>query len=221
MPPDSQARVVADAEGNWHVAWVSRNSLGGTIGKKDADLLVARSVDGGTTWTPVAALNNSATKETGPASDIGVDLGYDGGGGWVAVWVSNNTLGGTAGDDRDIFFATATDDCPTVPQAGCLVPTKAGGARLTVRDGKGGKDRLSWRWGAGQQTLLADLGDPTTSSAYALCLYDGVGGAPRLPLAQEAVVRVQLLDLENGRCWEAAYTTSRDNDAGKFKATSD
>src|SRR5262249_36499414 len=35
------------------------------------------------------------------------------------------------------------------------------------------KDRLFWKWGRGAATAKADFGIPTSSTDYALCVYDG------------------------------------------------
>ena len=70
-------------------AWLSFDTLGGTIGN-DSDILVARSSDAGATWSAPAALN------VGAASDFTIDempdLRTDGSGVWVAVW-STEDLG--------------------------------------------------------------------------------------------------------------------------------
>lgn len=67
----------------WLVTWLSGNTLGGTIGE-DQDILMARSTDGGLTWTDPAPLNANA------ASDVGDDshqsVATDGQGDWVATW---------------------------------------------------------------------------------------------------------------------------------------
>jgi Neuraminidase (sialidase) len=61
---DGLPQVTTDGAGNWLAVWNSTDSLGDTIGE-DADILVARSMDAGATWTPPVALNTNA------ASDIG------------------------------------------------------------------------------------------------------------------------------------------------------
>jgi len=39
------------------------------------------------------------------------------------------------------------------------------------------KDKLVWKWLKGDATTLADLGTPTGTTAYALCIYSGTSGA--------------------------------------------
>ena len=52
-------QVTTDGQGTWVAVWQSRDSLGDTI-STDWDILVARSTDGGVTWTAPAALNTNA-----------------------------------------------------------------------------------------------------------------------------------------------------------------
>ncbi len=103
---DIQPQIATDGAGTWIVAWSSTESLGGTIGT-DKDILFARSIDNGESWTDPQPLNTNA----------GVDIGTDGpphlitdpAGLWLAVWASNDSLGGTIGGDFDILFARSTD----------------------------------------------------------------------------------------------------------------
>jgi hypothetical protein len=49
-------------------------------------------------------------------------------------------------------------------------------ARLQLRNASADpKDRLLWKWTHGAATTRADFGDPTTTTAYDLCAYDGAG----------------------------------------------
>jgi hypothetical protein len=41
-------------------------------------------------------------------------------------------------------------------------------------------DRIVWRWDKGESTPLSEFGDPTSTTDYALCVYDAVGGTPTL-----------------------------------------
>ena len=44
-----------------------------------------------------------------------------------------------------------------------------------VRGGTAGKNGLTWKWSSSGTTSKADFGSPTTTTAYALCLYDAGG----------------------------------------------
>jgi hypothetical protein len=73
--------------------------------------------------------------------------------------------------------------CPPTPLAGCKRPVLARGSALQIR---GDKPALSWKWGAGAATTLAELGDPVTATGYDLCVYDESGGTPALVLEATA-----------------------------------
>jgi Neuraminidase (sialidase) len=106
MVDDENAKVVTDHQGNWMVVWESRGFLG-----TDQDILVSRSTDNGTTWTPPSPLNTNAGSDTG--DDRNVQIATDSRGNWVAVWESTENLGGNIGDDSDIFVARSTDNGAT------------------------------------------------------------------------------------------------------------
>jgi hypothetical protein len=103
---DFASQVVTDADGNWLVVWESEDDLSGTIGT-DADILAARSSDGGASWTDPYVLNTNAAVDTG--NDQQPRLATDGLGHWVATWYSDEDLGGGIGTDEDIFTARSTD----------------------------------------------------------------------------------------------------------------
>jgi Neuraminidase (sialidase) len=107
---DFVAQVTTDAQGTWVAVWHSLNSLGGAIGT-DRDILVARSTDGGVTWTAPAALNTNAATDSG--QDRRAQVTTDGLGAWVAVWGSDDSLGDTIGTDYDILVARSTDNGAT------------------------------------------------------------------------------------------------------------
>jgi Neuraminidase (sialidase) len=114
---DFVAQVTTDAQGTWVAVWHSLNSLGGAIGT-DRDILVARSTDGGVTWTAPAALNTNAATDSG--QDRRAQVTTDGLGAWVAVWGSDDSLGDTIGTDYDILVARSTDNGATWTAAAAL-----------------------------------------------------------------------------------------------------
>jgi Bacterial Ig domain len=65
--------------------------------------------------------------------------------------------------------------CGDAPRSGCKRPTVARGALLTIKERPGdpSKTRLMWKWGKGQATAKAEFGIPTSTTDYALCIYDG------------------------------------------------
>jgi hypothetical protein len=107
---DQVPRTASDGLGNWVTVWRSKDSLGGSIGN-DSDILFARSIDGGGTWTDAAPLNTNAGSDS--EGDFLPQVATDGLGIWVAVWDSKDTLGGTLGNDRDVLVARSTDSGAT------------------------------------------------------------------------------------------------------------
>jgi hypothetical protein len=107
---DEAPQVTTDGQGTWVAVWHSADSLGDTIGT-DWDILVARSTDGGVTWTAPAALNTHAASDA--EEDSRPQITTDGQGNWVAVWQSTDSLGGAIGTDYDILVAHSTDSGAT------------------------------------------------------------------------------------------------------------
>ncbi len=97
---DSLPCILADADGNWVVAWQSDDSLGGTI-DEDYDLFVSRSADG-INWTAPAVLNSAAAGD--PLDDKSPRLATNGAGRWMAVWYY-----GVYEVDYDIMFSYSDD----------------------------------------------------------------------------------------------------------------
>jgi hypothetical protein len=107
---DIQPQLTMDGLGNWLVVWESGDALGGTIGT-DHDILFARSMDAGATWTAPAPINTNAATDSG--DDEIPHVTTDGRGHWVTVWYSDDSMGGTVGTDNDIFFARSIDNGAT------------------------------------------------------------------------------------------------------------
>ena len=192
--------MAVDAAGNWVVTWIhSGDSFGGSLGQ-DLDALIARSVDGGVTWGPSAAMSTSAAGD-GSGDDIGPILVHDGVDRWVAVWSSDANLEQGLGDDTDILVVTATDACAAAPGLTCKLPTQPGKSRVKIKNKLGGRDKMTWKWGSGQETTLADLGDPLTTSDYAFCVYDQTGSVPTLVMEKAALAAGQC---KNKPCWKAS-----------------
>ena len=70
--------------------------------------------------------------------------------------------------------ATATPECPPTPRADCRTPIVPGASLVTLKDQSDDrKDALQWKWSKGAATTVTDLGDPTATTRYDLCIYDG------------------------------------------------
>jgi hypothetical protein len=101
---------------------------------------------------------------------------------------SSALANGTPCDDSDP--CSRPDTCQagscngTAPALSCK--TTAPGTALLSLDNRSPdtRDRLAWAWRKGAATSAAELGNPTTTTAYTLCLYDSVGGVPQRRLRQ-------------------------------------
>ncbi len=100
---DVDPDIATDGKGHWVAVW-SKNSAPSF----ETDIVVARSIDNGATWSDPVALNANAATDAG--NDIGPTIVTDGLGHWVAVWYSDDTLGNTLGNDFDIFVSRSIDN---------------------------------------------------------------------------------------------------------------
>jgi hypothetical protein len=80
---------------------------------------------------------------------------------------------------------TPTPDphCGLQPLPNCKQPQAANKSVLVIRDKGGDRDALVWKWTKGETTSLDDLGDPTSTATYTLCIYDQVNGVSTLKLS--------------------------------------
>jgi DNA-binding beta-propeller fold protein YncE len=76
---------------------------------------------------------------------------------------------------------TATPLCGATPRSGCRT---AGSSRLSIKTGSA--QRITWKWAKGDAPL-AEVGNPTTTTHLALCIYDETADVP-----------VQAMDIEVG-----------------------
>lgn len=83
-------------------------------------------------------------------------------------------------DDNDVCSqdsCSPTLGCQNVnaPRGSCRTAQKA--LLLIKNNASDSKDKLVWKWLKGQQTVLGDLGSPTGTTAYTLCVYAGTSTA--------------------------------------------
>ena len=70
--------------------------------------------------------------------------------------------------------STIVPACAPLPVAGCRTPAVSAKAQLQIKDkSPDDKDQLIWKWIKGSVTAKADFGNPTTTTSYQLCIYDG------------------------------------------------
>jgi cysteine-rich repeat protein len=84
-----------------------------------------------------------------------------------------------------------TAACVPSPATTCKAPTVSGAASITL---KTSGPRVSWKWGKGQATSVAEFGDPTATDSYALCVYDDSNG--------KTTTRLQLV-IPSGSAWRS------------------
>ncbi len=88
--------------------------------------------------------------------------------------------------DCDDSMACTQDTCH--PVTGCS--STSGPATVCMLAGKrsislgdrspDAKDKLSWKWVKGEETLYTDFGNPQSTDSYTLCIYDEAAGVPAL-----------------------------------------
>ena len=67
----------------------------------------------------------------------------------------------------------AAPNCPATPATNC-----SAAATNMVRFAETKTSRLQWRWSEGASAMIqSDFGNPLTTTAYTLCLYDEAGGS--------------------------------------------
>jgi len=171
---EGQAAVATDGLGTWVALWQANAALGGTLGA-DFDVLVARSTDGGASWSAPAPLHANAAADAG--ADATPRLAADGAGAWVAVWSSRDSLGGTKGTDADVLFVRSLDGGATWSAPSLVHANGAGDAGhdaepQVVHDGAGGwvvawqsSDTLGGTKGADNDIVVATSPDGAAWSA--------------------------------------------------------
>ncbi|HYB98708.1 MAG TPA: hypothetical protein VEC57_06185 [Candidatus Limnocylindrales bacterium] len=111
---------------------------------------------------------------------------------------------GNARDGDGCSSICTLEPCAASPVESCALPFGAGKSRLTLTSAQAGSGaKLSWKWSAGQAIAVEDLGDPASSTAYALCIYD----------AAEALVSTALAPAGGTcggvDCWRMSASTLR------------
>lgn len=97
--------LVTDGNGTWIAFWDVELGLNGALGS-DFDIVWARSVDNGATWSAPAPIDSGMSSDsTDEYIESVTSLATDGGGVWVFVWEVS-----TASGDSDLLFARSTDD---------------------------------------------------------------------------------------------------------------
>ena len=79
--------------------------------------------------------------------------------------------------------------CPAAPRSDCHVPSVPQASTLVVKNSSvAHRDAIEWKWGHGDASPFADVGDPEQITSYAFCLYDASGEAGATSLTVEGRV---------------------------------
>jgi cysteine-rich repeat protein len=101
--------LATDGRGHVVVVWSSGDPAVGAGNNRD--IVVVRSDDGGSTWSPPALLNASAGSDS--RNDFDARVATDGSGTWIVVWQLGATGAGATRQRSQIAFAVSTDDGQT------------------------------------------------------------------------------------------------------------
>lgn len=85
-----------------------------------------------------------------------------------------------------------------LPSTQCKQSTSPIRSSLALTRKGGGKDQLRWKWRVGQATDPAELGDPTTTDGYTLCVFGAADAAPTAVAFAEA----HRNGVGCGTCWK-------------------
>jgi len=115
---DGAPCLASDGKGVVVAVWESLNKPKAAVAWYDWDIFVARSADGGASWSKAAAIAGYAASDTG--ADNNPVVATDGRGNWVAAWQSLGTVDGRLGPDSDILFVRSADNAKTWSRAAAL-----------------------------------------------------------------------------------------------------
>jgi len=158
---DDGVAVAADPAGGFLVAWSSNGQDGDDRG------VFARSVGttGGVRGDELQV--NTYTTGRQAVTRVGSPVVASTDGLFVVTWRDNRP---DANGYQVVGQRVGANPCPPLPRTLCH---QAGRAKVVVVDKSATtEDRLRWVWNGGDGVELGELGDPTASTDYELCIYD-------------------------------------------------
>jgi hypothetical protein len=164
-----EPRLATDGAGTWAAAWATQRP---PAEPSTSAVVIARSGDGGVTWTRRIVLDAESSRERS-TRDAHVHLAGDANGRWIAVWAFIRESQLVPFEDYEVQHAHGEVLCPAIPVAGCHGETLPSKGRLTIRDGApDARDGASWGWLRGDATAPGELGNPLATTDYTFCLFD-------------------------------------------------
>lgn len=160
-------------DGNLVVAWESRDQDGSAYG-----VFARRFTSAGAALGGELQVNTyTAGSQDSPSVDVDPNTGN-----FVVAWSSYAQDGCGPSSEGGAFFrlyapatptptpGVSTATCPPTPALGCTLPAKG---KLIVKGNGDDKDKLTWKFSKGPLLVQNNFGDPTDTTSYAFCVYDG------------------------------------------------
>jgi hypothetical protein len=219
---DGAPRLVAGADGSAVMVYESTNSLGDTYGT-DLDIFVSRSQD----YCPLSPNVSCAVPNTSGAARLTYKNPSGARDKLQWRWCSGaETLPADFGDPlTSTHYALCVyDDVQGTMRPVMEAHALAGGACKNGPCWTASDDGWRYKDSEGRHGPIRTIRLEPGEDGEASILLKAQGPAllpPPMPFALEPSLRVQLLNTENGECWEAVYSTADTNSAEEFKARSD
>jgi len=172
---------------------------------RDIDVLYSVSVGSSQSWSRPVAVNSGAAGDptvgefdvrTAYAGDVAVTV--------LRQWSSNR-----------LVLIRSLPDCPESPTPGCKLPPLPRKSKLQIANDRAKRDQLKWKWVRGEATTASDLGDPTTTDSYLICLYDHSAGTPRLVFEKDMPAGG---DCSGSPCWSVTGDAMLYKDAKRSRS---
>lgn len=224
---DSSIDVAGDGSGVWLAVWQSKFDFepdfgaGNGIGNDD-EIVMASAFE----KCPAAPASGCTTSSSATGDKISITV-VNGGGHKLSWSLAKGTattlddLGDPVGGDAEyafcvwdhvggnpllVFETQASAGATGRLAEACWAPKGSGLAYKDKSRRNGPVQRLNLKYGAAGRSVAKLAAGGTTL------------GVPSMPFAQSPEVVVQVINAENGHCWESRFATSSENSATRFQA---